>query len=499
MTPAVQVDPDLVALAMLSHSRPRDFVASEDRVWAEDADSLVRLADVLQHFEKLGRVAVYAVGGLVGAVPAAVAWVLYAGYYAVVSFLQTQRVLGVLYCLSVLLAPLGAVIVVLSSAVLLCGVVALSVVGTLIQFAVYWSTRTVYSMVRIALSQAWAGFPDITRTHESSSDGDAESSDSCAGQGIISSNRRAEEAGAAIAHMGIYLPTELEFALASWDGFDHGETVQADWFSTRLFNMNYFKDSESVLARDMAARSKRNANCAKVRGLSKDSECKSRVEKSLNRYHCDSNDIEVAYDSAETYEPLETHDSSTPESEPSAGHKNVVENDRDTVVMLLRRLGLDLSVKSARKRRLSTYYAFGMLVQLQLDSGGNAWRLNDIEDISDEEFRERIDSFDSIIADEAGTALTELSSRLKGTSRYRIIPSGTSHQQLVPVTTWLRLALLAFLETPDEREESMHLQKGDTRRSLESPYTGLDLHQWNRIGILDEDDIAFDVPTRITG
>lgn len=58
-----------------------------------------------------------------------------------------------------LLAPVSALILVLASAGLRCDVMSLSLVGTVIQFAVFWCTRVVYAMVRITLSQTWAGLP----------------------------------------------------------------------------------------------------------------------------------------------------------------------------------------------------------------------------------------------------------------------------------------------------------------------------------------------------
>lgn len=445
MPHVVDIDADVLAMVSADGFKTGTL---EDTVLAEDADSLVNLADVLQHFEKYGRVAVYAIGGLVGALPISLLWFLYAAYHGGKSLHKGFKLMAALYWLSLILTPIGTVVIILASTILLGGVVALSIVGTIIQFSVYWSTRTVYSMVRVALSQAWAGFPGITRSHSTADSKEPTSRPSLTGLGE-KPIRKPEEAGTAIAQMGGLLPTELEFALASWDGYHHADLANTDWFMTRLFNMTYFKDSDAILARDMAAKVKRDHHDASHLAVYRPSTTDSELE--APSLVCDSQQTSNEHDMEDmiTHADFVFHD-------PDVNHTSFVEQQRDvdddkeTVLKLLSRLGLDLSVKSARKRRLSTYYALAMLTSLQVESGGNAWRLRSINDISDDEFNTRIEAFDCIIADEAKIAVTELEMRLKGTSRYRIIPSGVSDMPMVSVVSWLRWLLLSFLETPGE-------------------------------------------------
>lgn len=440
MAALVDVDDEVSALAAVQNSRQADLLSSEDRVWTEDADSLVRVADVLQHFEKLGRVAFYALGGLICAVPGAIVWILYAAFHGAWSFHKSMPVLGCLYWLSIILAPFGALIMLVASAGLLCGVVTLSVVGTIIQFSVYWSMRTVYSMVRIFMSQAWAGFPDITKPH-ATRNVDQGPPVSNSGKFAIKAIRHPEEAGAAIAQVGSLLPSELEFALASWDGFNPGDKVKPAWVSRKIFAFT----SPSGKKKSSNDTTGPRVQSGKVAG--KPAEKRGRPKRAS---------------SAEDGEDNEHADGENGSSEPDASPDNAALEDREevrsgrkeneTAIILLGRLGLDLSVKSVRKRRLSTYYAFGMLTHLQVESGGNAWRLRRVEDLPESEFDERIKQLNSIVADEAKIALYELGTRLRGTSKYRVIPTGPPSSRMVSVHSWLRSALLAFLESPAESD-----------------------------------------------
>eukprot|EP00171_Calliarthron_tuberculosum_P013720 IDg13720t1 len=117
---------------------------------------------------------------------------------------------------------------------------------------------------------------------------------------------------------------------------------------------------------------------------------------------------------------------------------------------LMERLGLDLAVNSKRKRRLATYYTLGMLVNMQVESGGTAWCLDRVPEMQDSEFQRRIKSLESFVANEAEEAIEELADRLKRMNKYRIIHSGSETDELVTVQQWLRAVLLYLLETPVE-------------------------------------------------
>jgi hypothetical protein len=371
-------DDDAVLLA--------DQASAEEAVWAEGAESLARVSEMLEHLRKLARVSVYALVGLVGAVPGALVWIFYAAYKGTAAWATHHRRLAAFYFASIAFAPVGAVVVIFVSIVLLGGIVSLSILGACVQFGVYWSTRIVYSFVRTVLTQAWADFPFLMRRDNSAArrarkavginelDDDENDVESAAdvhtnqatelgaryhGKAVL---RHPAEAGAAMACVGGLLPTELEFALASWDGgSQHG--VGDD--STSLSQSTSTQNTE-----------------------------------------------------------------------------------------LLRRLGMDTMVDTPTKRRLCVYYALGMLVHLQVTSGGNAWqirrsclRANAVVELEPDAFIDLslAEHSQSPLAREAAEAVVELSARLRSTSRYRIVPIAGRN---VPVHQWLRATLLVLMADP---------------------------------------------------
>jgi hypothetical protein len=121
---------------------------------------------------------------------------------------------------------------------------------------------------------------------------------------------------------------------------------------------------------------------------------------------------------------------------------------------LLRRLGMDSMVNTPRKRRLCTYYALGMLVHLQVTSGGNAWQIRGsclgasaVVNADEAGFFSvaLTEHGQSNVVREAIEAVVELSERLTSSSRYRIVPIVGRN---VPVNQWLRAALLVLLADP---------------------------------------------------
>lgn len=455
----VSVDDDVRTMIRNPQDRQHDLLSSEDRVWTEDADALVRVSEVIQHFEKLGRVACYACACLVLATPSALVWIVYALINGVISLTKSHFVLAALYFISIFLAPLGAIIMILASTGLLCGVVTLSVVGTAVQFAVYWSTRTVYSMVRIALSQAWAGFPHLKKPHAMPNVAQSPPGPN-AGTMAVRAIRHPEEAGAAMACMGNLLPSELEFSLGSWDGNHKDHTFKpigsslsrhlmsfGNWFHHHIHSPHLPhghrthshtpytpKTSQTPKRTPRDGPSPANSNNADT---SADASTSGRDENAQA-------DVECAKAS--------TKDITPPEPVSAAEESRRVIKDNERILILLGRLGLDLRIKSPRRRRLSTYYALAMLVHLQVESGGNAWRLHDTKEISEADFDERIRSLNCVVADEAKIAIDELSHRLRGSSKYRIIPSGYPNNRMIAVQMWLRLVLLSFLETPSDSD-----------------------------------------------
>lgn len=433
MPHAVTVDDEVRALVKRADSAT-DLVASEETIWSQDAESMVRLDDVWKHFEKLGRVAFFSLVGLLGAVPAAALWMLYAVYKSAREFAGQRYWLAVVYLLSILLAPFGAVILLIASAMLLVGVVTLSVVGTVIQFSVYWSIRTVYCIVRVCLSQSWAGFPGLMRPHGEHDAQDIDNSSTRVSLVQSAASRFPEQAGAAIARLGILIPTDLEFTLASWDGYRSGDNKLVESESPDKA-LDFTTGQPKKKARARALLSK----CAKSSRVACSLPCSDTSADASSG--TDMNSMNVAIDHAKARYAK--------------------------AASLLTRLGMDMTSGSRRGRRLSTYYALGMLVQLQVDSGGNAWCLSHVDDLSDEDFEERIKSFDSHVANEAKEAVYELTDRLRGSSRFRVLPSGSS-SGMVPVGRWLRAVLLMFLDNPvSDLEVALPCGLNDTKNMCE--------------------------------
>lgn len=491
-----------------------ELLAAEHRVWTEDSHSLVTVRQVFDHFEKLSRVALYAFCVLILAIPGAIIWMIYATYHCIACLTtKSNHLLSLLYFISILLAPIGAAMLVLASAGMLCGVVSLSVVGTMIQFGVFWSLRIVFSVVRITLSQIWAGFPLLS--NKSSISSLQHPIQSPTQQDMHHNSRRpsmtirprrvAEEAAAAMVIVGPLLPTELEFALASWDGKREGHkskplgfslskhlfSSSTDWLNAKQGNDDPLKSADRIdcdiqreqyamsefpsvpapppVARMAADRATTEDGSEKMEGLGIQSESV-RNARGESGFHplrpswSDFGDID---------DDLFTVDDSIGEATSTmAGVRRVLSSrterqmqemskSNETTMALLNRLGLDLNVSSARQRRLSTFYSLGMLVHLQAESGGNAWCLNAIEDISEVEFNQRMKRFNSIVADEAHAAVIELCSRLHAASKYRVIPTGAPVNRMVPVQVWLRAVLLAFLENAGDGERNSRLEMGE--------------------------------------
>lgn len=449
MPALVRVDDDVVAMTNTCSTPQQDLQQSEDLVWNADTNSLVRVADILQHFEKLSRIAAYSTAGLILAIPLSVLAMFYAAYLAVVAIRCAHAAEACLYLASIFLAPLAGAILLVASAGMLCGVVALSILGTIIQFAVYWSTRAVYTIVRIAVSHTWARFPYFSKSR-AVTNVDKSSSNHPTGSFAVRARRCPEEAGAAIAQMGALLPTELEFALASWDGFHKGDKFRPEWFSKRVLqdlHFTLFEDGDSTLNGEIRVRPKRYKLPAKITTNTQT------VAPSLRREE----------PAGVTQPPEISHFEEEPPSRQSIQSledaRKIGVKDDDPALVLLERLGLDLSVRSTRRRRLSTYYAMAMLVSLQVESGGTAWRLQTIHALSEEEIHEKMNTFESSVVEEAKVALHELVSRLSGTSKYRIIPTGPPKNTVVPVQVWLRTALLCFLECPTSNEDGFNRQE----------------------------------------
>lgn len=479
----IAVDTDVLEIATVcDNDFVNDLDVAENLVWAQGAESLAKFSEMLEHLQKLARVSIYAGFGLVFAIPGAIFWIIYAAYKGYCSWRDHFRRLAILYWISVGFAPIGALVVVFASVVLLVGIVSLSVLGACIQFGVYWSTRIVYSVVRMILGQAWADFPFLmlrevpgaaaallSSVHLPSSiahstraatglpsdapppgvpaeivprnsartaaywqesptgalgscdpgfstdaaadsDGNAQTLNQAFANPSRASyryhgksvTRHPAEAGAAIARVGTFLPTDLEFILASWEGtgIQHAKVpfvTDHDKFETKN-KIEPKSDGDGVLRQDSSA------NWDKQGGREVD---------------------KIAGDLAEEFP-----------------------NGRDA--MLLRMLGMDDKVNTPVKRRLSTYYALGMLVQMQLNSGGNSWQLH--QDCLLEPAATDLNAFidfavskESRVAAEAAEAVIELSERLRAAGKYRFVPVGGRN---IPVDVWIRAVLIALLRDP---------------------------------------------------
>lgn len=453
-----------------------DLISAEHTLWSEDADSLIHVQQVLDHFAKLGRVASYALAALVIAIPAACVWVVYAIYFTLKYALTGFFVLAVLYFLSIILAFPCAIAVIAVSAGLLFVVVTMSVIGTVIQFAVYWCTRLMYSSVRLALSQTWAGFPVIRIPHShllnSSTHPDltpvVKDTTQLKGLGLLRALRIPEEAGAAMALLGNQLPTELEFALASWDGKDKGHKSKPFGFSMsrHLISTNCFsshhvdeddddddEQGEQVVENEKEAyhaRRQRHGSC------NMDEEEAGEIQFHENNSHFDveDNEDDDMKTASETM-PMDEQSIVQLDDGPSYTSRQLeqqqpqllrCESQQEQVRRMLKMIGLDRTMKSPRRRCLSTFYALGMLVNLQIESGGNAWCLHEISCLSEDQFRDRISALNSSVADEAHVAVRELSGRLRTSTKYQVVPSGPPIQRMIPVENWLQSVLLLFLE-----------------------------------------------------
>ena len=142
--------------------------------------------------------------------------------------------------------------------------------------------------------------------------------------------------------------------------------------------------------------------------------------------------------------PLDEYPSPHPSiSRPVDAHKSTSKYN-DTALILLDCLSLDLSIRSARPRRLSTYYAMTMLLRLQVESVGHTSRLQTIIHLNDEAFDAKLKAIEGSVAEMGRIAVTELLTRLYGSSRYRIISTGPPKNTIVPITAWLRTALPFF-------------------------------------------------------
>jgi hypothetical protein len=116
----------------------------------------------------------------------------------------------------------------------------------------------------------------------------------------------------------------------------------------------------------------------------------------------------------------------------------------------LARLGLDEKVDTPAKRRLTTYWCLGMLVQLQVSSGGNSWlvrrsALRAPAAVDVDQFVATITALQSTVAVEAAEACLELAERMYLTPKYRVVPSGGRN---IEVGTWVRAVLLILLGEP---------------------------------------------------
>lgn len=491
-----------------------DLLTAEQTLWTEDADSLVNISQVWEHFQKLGRVAAYAFVALVAALPAACIWVIYALYHTLKYAITGFCTLAIIYLVTIPLAFPCAGAVIAISAGLLCAVVTMSVIGTMIQFAVYWCTRMMYSIVRITLSQMWSGFPAVRVPHAHATvQTSVEQCESVIdkrgrklkGMALLRALRKPEEAGAAMAVLGSQLPTELEFALASWDGKHKGHkskpfgfSVSRHLISTNCFRQHIEEDDDEdddeyddedddedeqegddslergdeeededededdddddgnggVVVDEKAVHMARRQRHGAVhddeqRGFSVvaiDDDEDADMKTASESLPCDQNEQPSLKNV--TFTNNVSYDASTNNGieQPALQTRTRSQSQQDYMRRILKRIGLDHSTKSSRRRRLSTFYALGMMVNLQIESGGNACCLHNVKKISDEDFMNRINALNSPVADEAVVAVQELSSRLRTSSRYQVVPTGPPHQQMVPVQHWLRSLLLLFLE-----------------------------------------------------
>ncbi len=381
--PELNVSRDVQTLAMAAHNNRVDVVGSERLIWESDV-SLVKAKEIMKHFVHLGRIALYCVIVFVGAVPAGMFWIAYAVYLAVRDGRRKNYLPALLYVLSIPFTPIAVVFSLIASFGLVVSVVSLSVFGTMVQCFLYWAVRYVYCIVRLGLSEEYAGFPILSRTRARR---EVEFED------VKDGKRNPNEAGTAIARGGDFFPSELEFAQSPWDGRISSED---------------------------------DSTCDKVDipSVEEEKEDGSFVPpRSLK--------------GAESLESLELEmDSDSTNDETMERH-----------LSLLQRLGLDRTNNTRRKRRLSSYYALCFMVSFQVESGGKGFCLNAVPELSDSEFMEKVRKFKSFVVDDVAVACKELAKRLRRMTRYRIIHCG-GEKDLVDVEQWLRAVVLFLFESP---------------------------------------------------
>lgn len=112
---------------------------------------------------------------------------------------------------------------------------------------------------------------------------------------------------------------------------------------------------------------------------------------------------------------------------------------------LLERLGLDMNVGSSARRRLATYYAIGMLVNMQVESNGLALRLPMQPRMTGEDFKSRMDLYGSFVIEEAQDPVEELVHRFNLDTKYRYVPSGFGNNDCLPVEHWVQCLLINLL------------------------------------------------------
>ncbi len=381
--PELHVSRDVQNLAMAAYANRADVVGSERLIWESDV-SLVKTKEIMKHFLHLGRIAVYGVSVFVGAIPAGVLWIGYAVYLAVRDGQRKNALPALLYVLSIPFTPFAVIFALIASFGLVVGVVSLSVFGTLVQFFVYWAVRFVYCIVRMGLSEEYAGFPIVSRTR---SKAEVEFED------VKDGKRHPNEAAAAIARGGDFFPSELEFALSPWDG------------STS------YEDDRTCDKVDIPA-----VDDAKGEGF---------------------------YVPPRSFKRTQSLESLGLEMDPDFDGDETMEKH----LSLLLRLGLDRSNNTRRKRRLSSYYALCFMVSLQVESGGKGFCLHAVPELSDSEFMEKVDKFDSFVVDDVAVACKELAKRLRRMTRYRIIHYGEEND-VADVEQWLRAVVLFLFDSP---------------------------------------------------
>lgn len=237
--------------------------------------------------------------------------------------------------------------------------------------------------------------------------------------------RHPDEAGAAIGHMGVLLPTELEFTLASWNG------MQLRNGDIRNYAYRWREGGGRTLPSPPPPSSGDDADPPRLFD----------ADPSLAVFADGS-------PSVSTGSPAASGDRVASSVSRSSWTGPRRFGRRDQRYMF--RLGLDGKVDTPAKRRLSTFYSLGMLVQLQSSSGGNSWQLASTAlrtpaATEVDYFVAVIVRMRSTVALEAAEACLELGDRLLSTPRYRTVPSSG---RTVNTGIWLRAVLLTILAEP---------------------------------------------------